>query len=379
MHDPGFVRVQGKNPNQMKVATGLATSHTASEELAYQAVSAAMQKAGLSIASSVLLFLTPDFAREPQSALRAAARAASCTQIIGCSAAGIFTEEDWVLDAPAAAAMVFGGGVNLELVHKTQNEDLLLTLAAPNAIHTEWLSEPGQRFGGVSGDATGQGPFCVWQGGRVAQIGRCEVAIHGAQGVVGVSQGIRPLSQQPFEITQASDFDVRILAGQPALNVLMRELPLELRNQEKLPLHLVMAGITYGEPATAIAEGRFRSAPIIAVDPLEGSVTLSVRPAPGEQLFWAMRQPLAAESDMRLMVDTLQHSLPASPDFGLCFPCMGRGPYFYGGVDLDLQIIKRQFPGMPVIGFYGNGEIAPFNGSNQLFQYAAVLGLFCDV
>lgn len=363
----------------MKVATGLATSHTASEELAYQAVSAAMEKAGLSIASSVLLFLTPEFARDPQPALRAAARAASCTQIIGCSAAGIFTEQDWVLDAPAAAAMAFGAGVSLLPVYEAEAHDLLLTLAAPNAIHTEWLDKPGQRFGGVSGDATGQGPFCVWQGGRVAQLGRCEVRIQGAQGVVGVSQGIRPLSQQPFEITLSEGFDVQVLAGQPALNVLMRELPLEWRDGETLPLHLVLAGITYGDPATAIAEGRFRSAPIIAVDPQAGSVTLSVRPAPGERLFWAMRQPLAAESDMRLTLETLRRELQAPPDFGLCFPCMGRGPYFYGGVDLDLQLMKRQFPGMPLIGFYGNGEIAPFNGSNQLFQYAAVPGLFRHV
>lgn len=362
----------------MKVATGLATSHTASEELAYQAVSAAMDKAGLSIASSVLLFLTPEFAREPQSALRAATRAASCTQIIGCSAVGIFTEKDWVLDTPAAAAMVFGDGVSLEPAHHAQGDAQLLTLAAPNAIHTEWLGKPGQRFGGVSGDATGQGPFCVWQGGRVARHGRCEVAIHGAHGVVAVSQGIRSLSQQTFEITQANNFDVQILAGQPALNVLMRDLPLELRD-EKLPLHLLMAGITYGDPATAIAEGRYRSAPIIAVDPQQGSVTLSVRPENGEQLFWAIRQPLAAERDMRLMVETLQQDLQGAPDFGLCFPCMGRGPYFYGGVDLDLQILQKRFPGMPLIGFYGNGEFAPFNGSNQLFQYAAVLGLFRHV
>ncbi|MDP2783320.1 MAG: FIST C-terminal domain-containing protein [Sulfurimicrobium sp.] len=363
----------------MQVATGLATHPSASEELAHQAVSVAMQKADLAIASSVLLFLTPEFARDPQPALRAAARAASCTQIIGCTAAGILTEEDWVLDAPAAAAMVFGSDVSLEALHEAPSDDLLLTLAAPSAIHTEWLDKPGRRFGGVSGDATGQGPFSVWQGGKVAQIGRCEVAMHGADGVVGVSQGIRPLSQQPFAVTRCDGFDVQTLAGQPALNVLARELPLELRDHGALPLHLLMAGITYGDPATAIAAGRYRLASIISVNSRDGSVTLSIHPVSGEQLFWAMRQPLAAERDMRLTLERLQQELDETPDFGLCFPCMGRGPYFYGGVDRDLQLIQQRFPGMPLIGFYGNGEIAPFNGSNQLFQYAAVLGLFRHV
>jgi small ligand-binding sensory domain FIST len=31
---------------------------------------------------------------------------------------------------------------------------------------------------------------------------------------------------------------------------------------------------------------------------------------------------------------------------------------------------------MPLIGFYGNGEIAPVKGRNQLLQLSAVLGLF---
>lgn len=360
----------------IKVATGLATNPVASEYLAHQAVSSAMQKAGLGIASSVLLFLTPDFARDPLPALRAAARAASCTQIIGCSAVGILTEEDWVLDAPSAAAMVFGSGVSLQAAHETRNDDLRLALAAPSAIQTAWLNEPGRRFGGVSGDATGTGPFSVWQGGRVETFGRCEAIMVGAHGVVGVSQGVRPLSQQPFTITRSEGFDVQTLGGQLAFSVLARELPLELRAYDPLPLHLLMAGITYGDPDTAIADGRFRLAPIVSVNLLDGSVTLSVRPSPGEQMFWAMRQPLAAESDMRMTVDRLHRDLAREPDFGMCFPCMGRGPYFYGGMDRDLQLIQQRFPGMPLIGFYGNGEIAPFNGSNQLFQYAAVLGLF---
>ena len=68
--------------------------------------------------------------------------------------------------------------------------------------------------------------------------------------------------------------------------------------------------------------------------------------------------------------------MPAAPAFGLLFPCMGRGPYFYGGIDRDLELVKQRYPDMPLIGFYGNGEIGTLNGASQLFQYAAVLGLF---
>lgn len=359
----------------MTVATAIVTGRTAREDLAREAVARAMERAGISHANSVLLFLTSEFAPDPQPALRAATRAANCTQVVGCSAAGLFTEEDWVLDTPAAAAMVFGGDVSLVPAHAERTDQLILALTAPNALNSAWIHAPGLRFGGVSGDATGQGPFKVWCGGKLAASGRCETVIQGARGAVGVSQGVRPLTP-PLEITQVNGYDVLSLGSQSSLNSLARELPLEVRELDRLPLHLIMAGVVFGDPDTAIQEGRYRLLPVISTNSDDRSVTLSMRLAPGERLFWALRQPLAAETDMRLTVNRVATALGSPPDFGLFFPCMGRGPYFYGGRDRDLDLVKARFPGLPLIGFYGNGEIAPLEGSNELFQYSAVLGLF---
>ncbi len=359
----------------MSIATALATGRSATEDLVRDAVTQAMAKAELSHANSVLLFLTPEFARDPQPAVRAASKAANCMQVVGCSAAGIFTEEDWVLDAPAAAAMVFGGDVSLAPAHGSDAQELILALAAPNALNNAWIKAPGQRFGGVSGDATGQGPFKVWCGAKVSASGRCETLLHGARGAVGVSQGVRALSP-PLEITQVSGYDVITLAAQPALNILARELPLEVRELDHIPLHLILAGVIFGDPDDAIQEGRFRLSPVISTNADDRSVTLSARLSPGERMFWALRQPLAAERDMRQTIERVERQLAHKPDFGMFFPCMGRGPYFYGGIDRDLELLKGRFPGMPLIGFYGNGEIAPLDGSNELFQYSGVLGLF---
>ena len=359
----------------MPIATSIVRGLNAHESLAQKAVTAAMARAELTHANSVLLFLTPEFAREPQAALLAASKAANCMQVIGCSAAGIFTEEDWVLDAPAAAAMVFGGNVALSPAHEPEAETLILSLAAPNAINSAWIKAPGRRFGGVSGDATGQGPFNVWCGAKVSSQGRCETLIQGARGLVDVSQGIRALST-PLEITEANGYDVVALNAQPALNLLARELPLEIREQEHLPLHLLLAGVTFGETEHAISEGRYRLSPIIATNADDRSVTLSTRLIPGERLFWALRQPLAAERDMRKTLERMDQTFAATPDFGLFFPCMGRGPYFYGGKDRDLDLVTARYPAMPLIGFYGNGEIGPLDHDNEIFQYSAVLGLF---
>jgi len=154
-------------------------------------------------------------------------------------------------------------------------------------------------------------------------------------------------------------------------------LPLPVGEMENIPLHLIMGGITFGDPLTAIREGRYRLNHIIAANMREQSITLAQPPSRGERLFWAMRDALTAERDMRICIERAHNELQGTPDFALMFPCMGRGPNFYGNRDRDLDLLRTQFPGLPIIGMYGNGELGPLDGANNLYQYSTVLGLFC--
>lgn len=361
----------------MSVATGLARGHTASPELARDAVLQAIERSGNAGSGGILLFLSADFARDPQPALLAASRAAGSTRIIGCTAMGLFTEEDWVLDGPAAAAMVFDDGIALRPAPTPAADDQLLSLTAPHALDTSWLDSPGLRIGAVSGDATGSGPFRVWCGAKLSTSGRCETLLEGTSGHFSVSQGIRSISN-PMQVVASEGYDLQQLGNHQALTSLARELPLDARQSDRIPLHLIMAGVIVGPVPGAVAEGRFKLVPVIATNTHNQSVTLAQPLEPGSHMFWAMRQPLAAERNMRVTLDNLQQIAP-SPEFLLLFPCMGRGPYFYGGVDRDWELTRDYFPGTPIIGFYGNGEIAPFEGKSQLFQYAAVIGAFSRV
>jgi small ligand-binding sensory domain FIST len=359
----------------MKVASGIIQGRHAEPTLAARAVESAMARAGLTHAQAVLLYLSADFAHAPQAAITAAARAANCTQVAGCTAAGVFSDEDWVLDAPAAAALVLGDGPSLRPA--AAETEPVLTFAAPNALDLHWLTGSAARFGGVSGDASGQGAYTVWSGGRASQAGRCELALDGVDLHIGVSQGIRPLSK-PASIGRVVGHDLRVVGGEAALSSLTRELPLSERAPERIPTHLLLAGIPYGAPERAVEEGRFHLLPVISANAADRSVTVAGRLDAGLDLFWALRHPRAAEHDMRAMLDRLSQERTDKPRFGLVFPCMGRGPYFYGGIDRDLQILKERFPGMPFAGFYGNGEIAHLDGANRLLQYSVVLGLGYD-
>ena len=363
----------------MKVATGLATGASAKPELAAQAVAAAMAKANIHAPSSVLLFLTSEFAADPQSAIKAAAKAASCTQIIGCSASGIFTEEDWVLDGAAAAAMVFSDKVNLTVADEHCQAPFILTLAAPNAINSTWLNKPMlnkpvARFGGVSGDATGHGPFSVWQNGKGVTQGYCELEMHHVEMAIGASRGLKSISK-PQKITQTRGHDVLSVANIHALSSLISAWQKQSKAQP--PYHQLVA--VHASKATQLERGDYNIASIISGNEKNASVTLTKALQVGDWLSWGVRDEDAAQIDIVKTASTLKNQLSHEPAFALHFSCLGRGPYFYNNSDQDLALLKAMFPKMPIIGFYGNGEIAPIHGVNELLQYSAVLGLFAEV
>jgi len=356
----------------MSAATALTKAPVATPELAENAVRIALDKAGIALAHAVLLFLSADFAHDPVPALRAAARAANCLQIAGCTATGLFTEDEWVLDTPAAAALVLGDPFRLQ---SACADAPVLTLAAPNALDLNWLASGGERYGGVSGDATGQGPYSVWHIGRIQPLGRCELALTGGCARIGVAHGVRPLSL-PAPLTAARAHDLLAIAGRPALSDLVRALPLGIRSPERLPLHLLMLGVTYGCLDQALEEGRYHLLPVLASNPNTGTVTVAGEVTRGSHVFWALRQPQAAEYEMRSLIGRLSNDRPDEPRFALMFSCMGRGPAFYNGEDRDIVQFTRRFPDTPLIGFYGNGEIAHLDGANRLLQNSTVLALF---
>lgn len=358
------------------VATGLSHGGPVQAEHAARAVSQAMENAGIARANGVILLLTEEFANDPEPAIRAAARVAGTLQVIGCTGAGVFTEQEWILDSPGAAAMVFGGDIHFGRVPENCcTEQPVLSLCTPAGLVAEWLDLPSPRIGGISADSFGHGPFKVWVDSRVSESGQVDTLIEGAHGTARASQGIHALTA-PIEISEVQGLDVLKIGNYPALNVLIQSLPEEVRQLRSLPYHLLAGGVTFGDPDTAIREGRYRLAHIVSANPGEQSITLSQPLHRGERLFWAMRNALTAEREMARTIEQTVAQLRSEPDFGLLFPCVGRGPNFYGNRDRDLELLKSRFPGMPVIGFYGNGEIGPLDGSNHLYQYSAILGLY---
>ena len=336
----------------MRVASGLVGGPQPAADLAAAAVRDALRAAGAERADSVLLFLTRDYARHAQPAIIAAARAAGTLQVSGCTAYGLLTEEGWLFDRPGAAALVIADAAPGDAGPRRAP---LLSFSGHPALPYDWQAPP-ERAGLLDAEAV------TWSHGRLAGETGAELLLAGIHTQIVCSPGLRMLGP-PLPVNAVAGYDLCEVGGLAATASLQRSLPAELRAEP--PLHQIAVARQPGTPAV----------PILAAN-ADGSLTLAEALATGEPVRWAIRQPLSAEHDMRQSL--LAAVDPGKrPDFALMFSCLGRGPLFYGNDDRDLLAFREIFPGVPLAGAYGSGQIAPAGDGNRLFQNAVVT-LLCE-
>lgn len=329
----------------MKAGSGLVTGRQAQPELAGQAVRVALSRAGLERADSVILFLTRDFARHPQAAIVEAARAAGSLSIGGSTAFGLFTETGWQIDQPAAAAMVFGSSTS-----HTKATSPCLSFSAHSRLPYDW-SDDQPRAGFLDTEGA------TWSHGRIADNGCAEFQLPAGIYHQALSSGLRALGE-PLPVDEQRGYELLRIGGQRAVDSLLRVLPPEMRPNP--PWHHIALLRDAGQPAISILSAN-----------ADGSLTVADNIEHDTALTWAMRQPLAAEGQMREALASTASRNPA-PDFALMFSCIGRGPLFYGNDDRDLQLFRENFPHTPLIGAYGTSQIAPCAGHNKLFHNSAL-------
>ncbi|PKO38491.1 MAG: hypothetical protein CVU33_08390 [Betaproteobacteria bacterium HGW-Betaproteobacteria-6] len=333
----------------MKVATALVSGQRPEAELAQAAVEAALAAAGLVRADNVILFLSHDFNRNPQPAVLAAARAAGCLSVSGSTASGLFTERGWRLDQPTAAALVYATPAG-----HAPAESPLLSFSGHSRLPFAWQDDV-ERVGLLDSEAA------TWSHGRTADNACAEFQLPGVNARLVRSSGQRLLGE-PQTVEQCAGYELRRLGGHSAADSLRRALPADLR--ERPPLHLIAALRQSDAPGIALLSAN-----------ADGSLTLAETINEGETIIWAIRQPLAAEQEMReALTTTVNREKP--PNFALMLSCIGRGPLFYGNDDRDLLAFRDTFPDTPLLGAYGTGQIAPLAGHNRLFHNTALTLLF---
>ena len=335
----------------MIVASGQASGSEPSPALVEQAVRAALDKAGLDRADRVLLILSKDFANRLPAALRAAASTATCLQVDGFTASGQMTEDGWQLDRAAASAMIFSDfPAQLEPAAVSPQ----LSFSGQGRLALDWQTGTA-RIGLIDESAR------AWQQTRERPDTRVSLVFPGLCCTPLLARGLKILD--PVQIVATSHgHDLSLLDSGKPVDSLLRVLPGELRDRP--PMHQLALWLGEAQPGCGILSLNSN-----------GSMTLTSALAEGDSFHWAIRQPLAAEQEIRQLLRTAVDA-GKHPVFALMLSCIGRGPLFYGHDDCDLQAFRSHFPDVPLLGAYGIGQIAPTPVGNVLLQNTALTLLY---
>ena len=389
--------------------------------------------------SLALLYITDHYASEAEAILaHLSAELPEVTDWTGTVGVGVAANNVEYFDEPAMAVMlcdlspdqyrVFSGVAPLAasgrvagpdgfvahtaLVHADGNTPELAELIAEVADRTA----SGYVFGGLSASRSSTVQFAFSSTRNLSGQGAASGVFHGglsgvafgpAVGMVSrVTQGAQPVDRERT-VTEADGNLVLTLDGEPALDVLLRELDISLDLPElAMPrLRATLVGLTLptGEAPDGVAaprRGQFGPEVIvrhlIGLDPGRRGVAIADLAPVGTRLAFCERNVQAARADLTRVCAEVREELepeelslsmatalaasepdaaphPARRIAGAVYvSCSGRGGPHFGSPSAELQIVRRALGDVPLVGFFAGGEIA----HHRLYGYTGVLTVF---
>ncbi|HEY8967105.1 MAG TPA: FIST N-terminal domain-containing protein [Candidatus Methylacidiphilales bacterium] len=193
-----------------------------------------------------------------------------------------------------------------------------------------------------------------------------------------VSQGCKPIGE-PCIITGADQNILYTLGSQPAYKILDGAFQsLTDAEKEKARGHL-FAGLAMSEYVDEFKRGDFLVRSILGADPNTGAVAIAAHPRVGQTLQYQLRDAEAASEDLReaLEREAADPKVAARPPVAafVC-TCTGRGRSLFAGDSHDARAVAAAFPGLPVAGFFANGEIGPVGSQSHIHGYSASIAFF---
>ncbi len=384
-----------------------------------------------------LIYVTDHYASQAQEILdHMSAELRMVSDWSGTVGVGVSSNNIEYFDQPALVVMlcelpsdqyrVFSGvaplGLGFEahtaLVHADAGTPDLAELIAEMAQKTA----SGYLFGGLASSRGEAVQFAQAGDGAIKGQGRAGGVFSGGLSGVAfgpgvdlvsrVTQGCQPLGAKAAsmrEITAAERNLVTELDGEPALDLLLRDLDVSLDQPQKAmaALRATLVGLSdppLGADGHGISRhGEFGSEVtvrhIIGLDPARKGVAIADLPEVGMRLAFCQRNVQAARADLMRVCAEIREELdvpeaalasqsvtslagagaksgvrPRGIAGAIYVSCTGRGGPHFGQPSAELQIVRRALGDVPLAGFFAGGEIA----HHHLYGYTGVLTVFVD-
>jgi len=252
-------------------------------------------------------------------------------------------------------------------------------------------------FGGLASSRHAAVQFAVSSGGHVRGQGAAGGVYSG--GLSGVA--FVPVSDQ-HTITECEGHLVLALDGEPALDVLMRDLKISLDQPQPAlaRVRATLVGLSSANDQPIRPRQEFGAEVlvrhIVGLDPARKAVAVAEMVTPGMGLSFCERNVNAARADLMRIGSEIREALEATalmdddtmpwtaedsatPGPGakrivgaIYVSCAGRGGPHFGGPSAEMHIVRRALGDVPLVGFFAGGEIA----HQHLYGYTGVLTVF---
>jgi small ligand-binding sensory domain FIST len=192
-----------------------------------------------------------------------------------------------------------------------------------------------------------------------------------------VAQGCRPIGT-PMFVTRHQDRVMFELDGRPAVEVLQRLFD-ELSPIERIKAqHSLFIGIVMDPQREVYDAGDFLVRNLVGVDPQSGAIGTAAQLHKNAVVQFHVRDADTSAADLRALLGDRAQRRRGNPSLGaLLFSCLGRGRGLYGQPDHDSSLVRELLgAGLPIVGFFGNGEIGPVAGRTHMHGYTSSLMLF---
>ncbi len=388
----------------IRVGTGF-SDNLSLEKAILEASAKAIEHSGLAQADTLLVYSTFGETTKWPSVLKKLRAFTGTPRIVGSSGYGVLTEETEIEQRPGAAVMAFGGAresllpfliPHLQennfraggLLYETFREseiDPSFSILLPDAFsfqHAAFFdgfeSEGGftPLIGGCASEAGGEDKTLQWKGDQITFDSVAGLAFgKNFEFEIGITQSCQPLGE-PFQVTRSQGNVIFEMEGRPAYDIFLEQITQLHFEDNREVFHRLFLGLPIVSFQTEFTRSRYLVRNIMGVNPRKGVLACASQVEQGDYVTFAVRDPLRAKQDLILMLEDLQHRADGrKPLFGLYFNCCARGVSLYGSSGEDTALLREYFPGLPIIGFFTFGEIAPLDYVNHLHHYSGILTL----
>jgi len=206
--------------------------------------------------------------------------------------------------------------------------------------------------------------------------GAVAVLVHGPVEIRAVvSQGCRPIGRH-FVVTKAEQNVILELSGKPPLAQLQEVFDTLTPREQELVQSGLHVGRVINEYQETFGRGDFLVRNVVGADRKSGAIAIGDFVRPGQTVQFHIRDAETADEELRELLSAARDSGGGSPLGALMFTCNGRGTRMFSQPHHDAGALGEVLGGIPLAGFFAQGEIGPVGGHSFLHGFTASIALF---